>query len=192
MDVRQIYEGEIYKITNILTEKLYIGSTIVGFNRRKISHISHLRNNTHHSKKLQNSWNKYGEDNFKFEIIETCNSINILEREQYWINYYDSYSKGYNATPIAGNCKGREVKETTKLKISNSLKGRRVNRTIDHNRKLSIARYKPVIQYDKDNNIINRFTSATAAAISLSTSQGNISSICLGIQKSNKFNVKYE
>lgn len=183
---------QIYKIENLITNKVYVGSSVLGIKKRRRCHIFHLCNNTHHSKRLQNSWNKYGKENFKFEVVEDCDKSNILEREQYWINYYDSYNKGYNATPIAGNCEGRQVKESTRLKISKTLHGRKINRTPDHNRNLSISRSRPVIQYDINNNIINRFISTTSAAISLGISQSTVSANCSGKQKSRKFNIKYE
>ncbi len=66
----------IYKITNIVNKKTYIGSAI-DFNRRKRRHFNLLRKNSHHSIKLQNSFNKHGENNFIFEIIEYVDDISI-------------------------------------------------------------------------------------------------------------------
>jgi group I intron endonuclease len=59
----------IYKITNIVNDKIYIGST-KDFATRCRTHINELNKNTHRNSKLQNSWNKYGKNNFRFEIIE--------------------------------------------------------------------------------------------------------------------------
>jgi len=61
----------IYKITNVITGKVYIGST-TNFKNRWSSHICRLKNNTHHSIKLQNSVNKHNIENFKFEVLEEC------------------------------------------------------------------------------------------------------------------------
>jgi hypothetical protein len=71
---------------------------MAGFSCRKRCHLTNLQKNKHHSYKLQNSWNKHGEESFKFEIIEQCNRDHILHREQYWIDYYDSFKNGYNST----------------------------------------------------------------------------------------------
>jgi len=181
----------IYKITNIINNKVYIGSSASGFLRRKNIHVCDLSKNKHHSKKLQNRWNKHGKENFKFEVIEYCESSKLLEKEQYWINFYDSYHKGYNATPIAGNCKGRPVSEETRLKIMKSLKGRKVIRTIEHNINNGKSRRKIVFQYNKVGDIINKFESAASAAKFFQVDPATISANCLGIQRSRNFIINY-
>jgi len=64
----------IYKIVNIVNGKIYIGSALNIYNRifgsSSISHLKALKNNNHINKKLQNSFNKYGEDSFEFFIVE--------------------------------------------------------------------------------------------------------------------------
>lgn len=95
----------IYKIENLLNAKIYIGSTI-DFDRRKKDHIRDLNNNKHHSAKLQRSWNKYGENNFKFEIIEEVIDRNLLlEREQYYFDLLNPCDNniGYNIYKTAAN-----------------------------------------------------------------------------------------
>jgi group I intron endonuclease len=88
----------IYAILNLKTKKLYIGSTN-NFSRRKNQHIKDLNRNKHHSTKLQNAWNKYSEKMFHFVIIETLSEEdNIMEREQYYMDLYKSYDKGYNVS----------------------------------------------------------------------------------------------
>lgn len=192
INFKQIYEGVVYKITNLTNDKVYIGSSISGLIKRKRCHLTNLKNNNHHSLKLQNSWNKYGRYNFKFEIIEYCSKLDILKREQYWIDYYNSYEKGYNASPIAGNCEGREVKLETRLKIAKSLKGRKVNRTEEHNRKLAITKYKPVTQYNSNGIVINKFINLNEAVRVLGLSQSVASSYCRGKVNNAKFILKYE
>ena len=77
----------IYSITNLVNNKVYVGSS-TNINHRFITHKSRLRNNIHCNKHLQNAWNKYGEENFKFEVIEECEEDKLTEREQYWIDFY--------------------------------------------------------------------------------------------------------
>lgn len=85
----------IYKIENLKNGKIYIGQSY-NISYRWIHHKSDLRGGIHHNKHLQNAWNKYGEDNFSFEILEECERELLNSREQYWINYYDSFNNGYN------------------------------------------------------------------------------------------------
>lgn len=89
----------IYSITNILNNKKYIGCA-VDFNKRRIRHLSELRCQRHHSSYLQNSFNKYGEPNFVFEILEIIDDIDkLIETEQKWI---DDIKPEFNMTLIAG------------------------------------------------------------------------------------------
>jgi group I intron endonuclease len=111
----------IYKIENIINKKVYIGQSNDIINRFK-SHKNKLNNNKHPNAHLQNAWNKYEINNFKFEIIEECVKEIIDEREKFWINYYDSDNedKGYNLE--SGGNKNKIVAEETKQKISSSVK----------------------------------------------------------------------
>ena len=75
----------IYKIKNIITEKVYVGSAIDIDNRWR-KHKQMINEGDHHSIKLQNSVNKHGIDQFVFEIVEECKKELLIEREQYWID----------------------------------------------------------------------------------------------------------
>lgn len=117
----------IYKIINKINGKMYIGSA-VDIQKRWIKHKSDLRKNKHHSKKLQNSWNKYGEQNFIFEIVEECekNKDLLLSKESYYFILYDTVKNGYNCAIKAGSPMfGKKHSEETKKKISKSNKGRK-------------------------------------------------------------------
>lgn len=86
----------IYKITNKINNKIYIGKS-TDIEERWKYHISHYNYEREYDKPLYKSFRKYGIENFSFEIIEEC-SLDIDEKEKYWINFYDSYKNGYNAT----------------------------------------------------------------------------------------------
>jgi len=87
----------IYKITNILNSKFYIGSTTKSFQRRWDQHKLLLKQNKHHSIKLQRAYNKYGPQYFKYEILEIIIDKNlILDREQWYLD---------NLTPYYNICK---------------------------------------------------------------------------------------
>lgn len=112
----------IYKITNLKNNKCYIGQS-VNINERFTSHKWYLKNNRHVNIKLQRAWNKYGEDNFKFEIIEECNKEVINEREIYFIKHFNACSsKGYNLT-YGGN--SEIPSEETKIKMSKAQTGKK-------------------------------------------------------------------
>jgi len=84
----------IYKITNIINNKVYIGQSKDIFIRLR-SHKSSLKSNIHFNIYLQRSYNKHGIDNFIFEILEECNENILNEKEAYWINYHNSCNKSY-------------------------------------------------------------------------------------------------
>jgi group I intron endonuclease len=126
----------IYKIQNIVNKKMYIGQTN-NPNRRKKRHFSELNCLSHKNTHLQKSWNKYGSNNFTFEIIDKANSFEeILEKEKFWINLYKTIDRkfGYNLTD--GGRAPVFSKETIK-KLSNFQKGRK--KSEEHKRKISKA-----------------------------------------------------
>lgn len=84
----------IYKIENKINHKVYIGQSI-NIERRWQAHLSPSQ---YHNTILQAAFDKYGKNNFIFSILEECDKEQLNEREQYWINYYDSYKHGYNMT----------------------------------------------------------------------------------------------
>jgi len=104
----------IYSITCAASGKIYIGSA-VNYVKRWADHKWDLRNQKHCNRKLQNSWNKYGEGAFEFAIIEKVEDLSmLLAREQHWIDFHNSYKVGLNMTPTAGSPLGRVQTEATK------------------------------------------------------------------------------
>lgn len=96
--------GYIYKITNVINKKIYIGKTKSSIQTRFKQHLYSV---THHKSKsmLYDAMNKYGADNFIIEEIDFAYTLQELnDKEIYWISYYDSRNptKGYNI------CKGGE------------------------------------------------------------------------------------
>lgn len=88
----------VYKITNNITNKSYIGVDSY-FPKRLRQHQSMLLNNKHKNKYLQSSYNKYGKDNFTFELLETCiDRETMLLKEIELIKLYNSLENGYNHT----------------------------------------------------------------------------------------------
>ena len=117
----------IYKIINLSNNKIYVGSAI-NIRTRWNSHRSLLNNNKHDNNHLQNAWNRYSENNFRFEIIEYVNNKNnLLLREQFWINKLNVCDKtiGYNLCPIAGSRLGQKISEESKNRISQAQRGKK-------------------------------------------------------------------
>lgn len=93
----------IYVIRNVINNKVYIGSA-VDLNNRWFSHRNNLINNKHVNKHLQASFNKYGIDNFIFEILEYVVDKNcLIDREQNWIDFFNPE---YNIRKVAQNNTG--------------------------------------------------------------------------------------
>lgn len=82
----------IYKVTNKVNGKVYIGQS-VDIGRRWRQHMT-AEDDIYFHKAIQ----KYGVENFIWEVIEQCKKSELDERESYWIEYYDSFNKGYNCT----------------------------------------------------------------------------------------------
>ena len=86
----------VYKITNKLNGKFYIGSSN-DVEHRWRQHRLQLKDKTHKNKHLQYAWNLYGEDNFMFDIIEECFPEMQFEREQYYLDTLNPFEeRGYN------------------------------------------------------------------------------------------------
>jgi group I intron endonuclease len=108
-------EGIIYKIINSLNNDFYIGSTS-NLKKRYYTHLNDIRSKRNTCIKLIRSVNKYGEKNFRFEIVEKCNINELLVREQY---YLDLFNPKYNISKIAGSNLG--IKRTAETKLKKSL-----------------------------------------------------------------------
>ena len=84
----------IYKITNSINNKCYVGQSIDIERRWR----DHKKNYLSSNYPLYLAFKKYGLDNFTFEILEECNECELDQKEIYWIDYYHGYSQGYNQT----------------------------------------------------------------------------------------------
>ena len=141
----------IYKITNIITNDSYIGSS-VNIRQRKNKHFSDLNLNKHFSLHLQRSYNKHGKQNFSFEILAKAPKEYLIKLEQWFL---DKLKPTFNKREIAESNLGvvfteehrrkigeankkRIISEEQKLKMSNSLKGRKLSK--EHISKMSFNR----------------------------------------------------
>lgn len=120
--------GVIYKVTNLINGKVYIGQTI-NFPKRKIKHLSDVKlNKENDTSVFHRAIRKYGEENFSWEILEEISSEELDNREKYWIHFFDSYiehNKGYNMTLGGDNAKAlvNWIKNNPEQAKKNALSG---------------------------------------------------------------------
>lgn len=101
----------IYKITNQINQKIYIGKTSYSIEKRWKEHCQDYKKNL--DKPLYKAFNKYGLENFKIEEIEQVKTDEeACQREVYWIAFYNSYHYGYNAT-LGGD--GKQLFDSTQI-----------------------------------------------------------------------------
>lgn len=108
----------IYKIENIINGKIYVGSS-VNLESREYKHFWMLARNGHDNEYLQHSYNKYGKDSFKFDIIEECDETLLIEKENYYINIYKSniLEFGYNLAKV-NEFRRNTFNDEVKVKLS--------------------------------------------------------------------------
>lgn len=94
-------------------DKCYIGQS-VDIIKRYNSHTNKLIKNKHPNKKIQDYYNKYGVDNFHFEILHLCYEHDLDQYELYYITKYDSVNNGLNIG-LSGNDHRRRKNEIKKL-----------------------------------------------------------------------------
>lgn len=141
---KRVFISGIYTITNKVNGKLYVGFSLDILYRFK-NHKYKLRRGIHHSCSLQNAWNKYGEENFDFEVLEECEERFLASQEHYWVNMLRCYSteNGYNEKPTDPNGRLR-MSEQAKQKLSALKKGVKLSQeTKDRMKNASMVRDKP-------------------------------------------------
>lgn len=116
----------IYKITNTVNGKVYIGATS-NFDNRWRQHRWQLRKNSHSNSKLQNAWNKHGEESFYFSVIYLCTREELRLAEQRFLDEYLAADQGYNLSMVAGSNRGYKHTEATRLRMSQAQLGNRVS-----------------------------------------------------------------
>lgn len=114
-------KGKIYKITNKITEQIYVGCTIYTLDRRFNEHVYRCFK-TDYNSKLYNSMKKYGKENFTIDLIEECDLEVIYSTEKKYIEQYDSYSNGLNSTLGGEGCLGYKHSYSVRKKISEKVK----------------------------------------------------------------------
>ena len=161
----------IYCIINIKNSKKYIGSS-KNIRQRLWVHRAELRHNKHENSHLQNAWNKYGEHNFDYYILEKCEESLLLEKEQLYI---DTINPEYNMN-----------KETQRPPCT---KESRMKQSNTRKKLYAESKLKPSFKhittyvYDLGGNFIKEYPSMKDAAIGeFGKNTGAVRSACYGIQ----------
>lgn len=126
----------IYKITNKINGKVYIGQTVYSLRKRWATHCSKHSN----CPAIHAAIEKYGKENFTVEQIDiACDLDELTKKEQYWIEYYDCISpKGYN---LKGGGNHPILSEETKRKIGDANRGRKLSEEFKERLSLSLKTY---------------------------------------------------
>jgi group I intron endonuclease len=141
----------IYAITNKLTGVSYIGQTSKNFGDRRDCNYAKLRHNNHDNVRLQTDWNKCGEDNFLFEILEIIENKDVIDdREKFWISKYKDKNKAFNILIGGKGSVGIKLSEETKIKIGEKNKvnmiGRKASEYTKNKMSNSHKGYKPTLE----------------------------------------------
>lgn len=124
----------IYKATNLVNGKVYIGQTVNTLKRRQVEHKSQSKKGNFY---FHRALRKHGIDNFSWEVLRLCDNLKSLNAwEQYYILYYNTMGNGYNLT--SGGMNYTRTKEM-KLKMSQNhskyWKGKKFSK--EHRQKIS-------------------------------------------------------
>lgn len=167
----------IYCIKNTKNNKVYIGKAST-LRTRLNAHKHLLRNNKHVNCYLQSAWNKYGEESFEFSIIQNCEIDLLPEMEALWVKINNSNhpDHGYNLMVVGRQNHHHSVE--TKLKMRNASIGRKKSKEHVYNN--TLTKYKAVLQYDLEGNLINEWLGASYIRDVLGFNQGNITAVCNG------------
>ena len=173
--------GYIYKLTNIITNKEYIGQTTRTPEIRLKEHIEESKRIRCKGRKIYKSINEYGIENFKLTTVEECDNSKLEDREIYYIALYDTCRNGYNETfgglgkPFVDSIVKENIINTytslnitiTQLSLKIGLSADTIREVLTENNikitKNPEQRYEKV-QVSKDNDIIN-FNSIKECAI---------------------------
>lgn len=195
----------IYKITNLVNNKVYIGKSSQ-LEKRKYQHFydSFYKNvnNRNYNMTIHKAIRKYGKENFSFDILEICDINKLDQKEQYWISYYNSKCSGYNESDGGEGVvnlnrelifslwdEGKSITQIcqqtnySKGGVQQALKNYKNYSIEESQKRRAQSRNKQVIQLDLQHNPINSFNSIKEASQKTGIRADSISATCRKKQK---------
>lgn len=157
------------------SDRKYIGSSDDIW-RRHGRHLRDLRKHKHHSIKLQNHFNKYGESDLQFSLLLGCNTTDLIKIEQYFI---DSYNPYFNICKNAGSSLGCKQSKETKQKMHII----QLNRSKEQSMKIGAHQNVAIRQFNQFGEHIMDWESLTTASKSLGIGSTSISNCVCGLTK---------
>ena len=191
----------IYRIYNVETQESYIGQTTKTVEYRFQEHVREAKRALRGEKRAFPYFHRillyYGIDKFRVETLEEVADELADTREMFWINYYDSYYKGYNSTKGGQNRSLSELAIETNQKWAKAdnkdiMKDERCNGGMNIQDVIAAGLYNPignlnagktVGQYNLNGELINTYPAASVASQETGISAAGIRNTCNGIQK---------
>lgn len=184
----------IYKITNNINNKVYIGKTAFSIDQRFKKHCYDAFRDENEHRPLYAAIRKYGVDNFSISLIEETDKPE--EREKYWIEYYGSFKNGYNAT-LGGDGRRyldyelilstfrttKSAEETARLCNCCPEQVRKILHSFGETLNTNLSKMKPVAKLDKDTGEILAVYSSIAEAEAENGNTRHIAEVCKGKRK---------
>jgi len=165
----------IYKIINPIGE-IYIGYS----GNIHIRFLNYKNGKAKKQKLIFESFEKYGFENHKFEIIKYCKPKLFRKLEKYYINLFDSFEKGLNSNKGGGGIVNHSLKSKKLISLKGKLnKGKRIvshrkGKKLPEEHRLKLmgknkgepkpTLYKPILQFDLQDNFIKEYKSIESAA----------------------------
>ena len=131
MKISGIYKIQSKKKPN----RIYIGSAVI-IQRRWNDHYKRLRKGIHDNIKLQRHYNKYGESDFQFSILISCDKDELISIEQFFLDAFNPY---FNFIKKAGSCLGYKHTEEAKKNMSIAQRNRNYKASDETKKKMSVS-----------------------------------------------------